>query len=293
MKTSTKKGAFFLITSAFFFALMSVFVRLSGNVPFFQKLLFRNGISFLVASFALLFGQKRFLRVPRDAALPLIVRILLGAVSVFCNYYAIDHLLLASSNSLSKLGPFFAVPIAALFLREHVSRTQLGIIGVALLGSLILIVPDMGTVGVASCIALLGGLANGGVHTALRGLNRGTGMDTAAVVFYFTSIFTAGVMIPCLIHWEPMTAKQFICLLLAGSSCAAAQFCFTTAYKYAETKDISVYDSFQIVFAAILGFLFFRQIPTALNFVAYALIILASVLLFFYHRRVTKTKESA
>lgn len=293
MQTNTKKGAFFLIVSDFFFALMSAFVKMSGDVPYFQKLVFRNGISLFVASAVLLCGRGKTLRVPRDAVLPLAARILLGCLSVFCNYYAIDHLLLASSNSLSKLGPFFAVLISALVLREYVNRKQLGIIAVALLGSLLLILPDMGTLGLASGIALLGGIATGGVHTALRAISKGKGMDTAAIVFYFTSIFTIAVLIPCLARWVPMTGEQCLCLLAAGSSCAAAQFCMTAAYKYAPPKDISVYDSFQILFAAILGFLFFRQIPTALNFIAYGLIILASVLLFLYHRRTGKTKETA
>ena len=44
-KSTVWKGVFFLILSAFFFSLMSLFVRLSGNLPTFQKAFFRNIIA--------------------------------------------------------------------------------------------------------------------------------------------------------------------------------------------------------------------------------------------------------
>ena len=36
------KGIFFIIMSAFGFAMMSAFVKLSGDLPSFQKTFFRN-----------------------------------------------------------------------------------------------------------------------------------------------------------------------------------------------------------------------------------------------------------
>ena len=129
--TQKSKGILLIITSAFFYALMSVFVSKAGDLPFFEKVLFRNLVSTAVAAWMLL-KKKIPLRVSRDCALPLILRALFGTISVFCNYYAIDHLLLANSNSLSKLSPFFAIMLSAVFLREKVSRQQLVCIGIAL-----------------------------------------------------------------------------------------------------------------------------------------------------------------
>ena len=41
------KGVFFIILSAFCFALMNVFVRMAGDLPFIQKSFFRNFVSCL------------------------------------------------------------------------------------------------------------------------------------------------------------------------------------------------------------------------------------------------------
>jgi drug/metabolite transporter (DMT)-like permease len=282
MHTQKSKGIALLVTSSFFFALMSVFVRLSGDLPFFQKVLFRNAVSMVVAG-SVLWARRIPVQVPQGCGVPLAARIACGTIGVFCNYYAIDHLLLASSNSLSKLSPFFAILFAALFLKERLSRVQLGCIALALVGSLFLIVPNLGTLGFASSVALLGGVASGGAHVALRSLGRSGGMHGTVVVFCFSAVSTLTVLVPCLLFWTPMTLLQILWLLLAGSSCAAAQFALTNAYRFAPPKDISIYDSSQILFSGLFGYLFFQQIPGLTSWIAYLFILAASALLFLYY----------
>lgn len=63
--SNRKKGIIFITASAFGFAMMSAFVKISGDLPSFQKTFFRNIVSLMVA-FALIskhrgnfFGQKK------------------------------------------------------------------------------------------------------------------------------------------------------------------------------------------------------------------------------------------
>lgn len=285
MRANAKsRGAALLITSSFFFALMSVFVRLAGDIPFFQKALFRNLIAMIVSA-ALLLKHRTPLKVSAPCRLPLLGRTLFGMTSVFCNYYAIDHLPLASSNSLNKLAPFFAILFAALFLKERVERGQLTCLLVALAGSLFLIVPNLESVGFASCVALLGGVASGAAHTSLRAIKLRGDMDSSAVVFVFCTASFVTALIPSLLHWTPMSLGQTALMLLAGSSCAVAQYALTGAYRCASPRDISIYDSTQIIFSGLLGYLIFGQIPVLTSWIAYLLIAAASVLLFLHYRR--------
>jgi drug/metabolite transporter (DMT)-like permease len=70
-----------------------------------------------------------------------------------------------------------------------------------------------------------------------------------------------------------MEPGQLICLVLAGCCAAIGQFGITSAYKFAPAKEISVFDYTQVIFAAMLGFFFFAEIPETLSFVGYAIII--------------------
>ena len=65
----------------------------------------------------------------------------------------------------------------------------------------------------------------------------------------------------------------FRSLLLAGLAATGVQFCITAAYKFAPAKQISVYDYTQVLFAALLGFVFLGQIPDSMSFIGYAIII--------------------
>ena len=72
-------------------------------------------------------------------------------------------------------------------------------------------------------------------------------------------------------------------LQLAGLTAACAQFAVTAAYRYAPAKELSVYDYAQVIFAAILGFLLFHQVPDALSWAGYAIIFATAVGMFFYN----------
>lgn len=105
----------------------------------------------------------------------------------------------------------------------------------------------------------------------------------------FFSAFTCVCAIPFFaFNFQPMSAKQWIFLLLAGCAAAGGQLSITAAYRHAPAKEISVFDYSQIVYAALWGFLIFGEIPDALSFVGYAIIIGAAVFRCIFNLRADK-----
>ena len=82
-----------------------------------------------------------------------------------------------------------------------------------------------------------------------------------------------------------MTFLQTLYLILAGTFACVGQLGITKAYLCAPAKEISVYDYTQIVFAAILGFFVFGDIPDVWSIIGYILICGAGVAMFFYNKR--------
>ncbi len=55
-------------------------------------------------------------------------------------------------------------------------------------------------------------------------------------------------------------------LMMAGLFAAGGQFTITAAYTYAPAGKISIFDYSQIIFATLLGFFLFGEIPDCLQF---------------------------
>ena len=102
------------------------------------------------------------------------------------------------------------------------------------------------------------------------------------------SLFSCVVTGPMMLaDFVPMTAAQLGILLLVGLSAAFAQFSITAAYTCAPAREISVFDYSQILFSALLGFLFFGQVPDAWSWRGYLVIVATATANFLYNLRRT------
>lgn len=276
------KGMLMIILSAFCFACMNVCVRLAGDLPSVQKSFFRN----LVAAFFAIIIVKRqhiSLNVKKAQWPALALRCIFGTLGILCNFYAVDHLLVADASILNKLSPFFAILFSWLLLKERLNLIQAGCVLLAFVGCLFVVKPGFQNAAFTSAlIGVCGGLGAGIAYTMVRVL--GThGVKGPIIVFYF-SLFSSLVVLPWLImDYTPMTVNQIIMLLLTGLFAAGGQFSITAAYTYAPARRISIFDYSQIIFATLLGFLLFQEIPDKYSFLGYALIITASLGMFIYN----------
>ncbi len=278
------KGVRFILLSAFFYALMNVFVKLSGDLPSIQKSFFRNLVACLFA-FLILWKNGGGFRWKKGNFSLLTLRSTLGTVGILCNYYAVDHLVMADASMLSKLSPFFVIIFSSLFLQEKTDWAQKMSVVMAFAGSLLIIRPGFNSATLfPSLIGLLGAMTAGGAYACVRGL--GQRKERGPYIVFFFSAFSCLVTLPSLIFFfVPMSSLQLLALLLAGICAAAAQFSVTAAYTYAPAREISVFDYSQVIFSALLGFIFFDQLPDGLSFVGYAVIILTAVLLYRHNQK--------
>ena len=279
------KGIICIIFAAFFFALMSLFVRLSGDLPVFQKSFFRNLVALIFAVFVLL-RTKTKVNLNKGDWGGLILRSVFGTIGVLCNFYAVDHLLLADANILNKLSPFFALLMGALILKEKLKPFQICAVITAFCGALLVIKPGSGVLAGPALVGLIGGCAAGTAYTFVRLLGK-RGIPGPFIVFFFSafSCVTIGPMM--MFNFQPMSGSQILFLLLAGLAAAGGQFSVTAAYCYAPAREISVFDYSQIVFSAILGFVIFHQVPDTYSWLGYAVILLTAVANFLYNNRKT------
>lgn len=276
MKLSNKaKGIIYIVLSAFFFALMNLFVKLSGDLPTMQKSFFRNAVALVFAAALILKNHTRAL--PRGKnILYLFIRSAAGTAGILCNFYAVSHMNIADASMLNKLSPFFAVVFSVIVLREKATFRQGAVVAVAFLGSLLVMKPSFSAEALPAFLGFLGGMGAGLAYTYVRKLSQ-NGVSGPVIIMFF-SLFSCVVTLPWLITgFVPMTPFQICCLLLAGLAASGGQFFITAAYSKAPAKEISVFDYSQIIFTTLISFIVFNQAPDALSFFGYFIIISAAV----------------
>lgn len=275
----TSKGIACILSSAFCFALMNLLVRLAGNIPSIEKSFFRNFIAAIAAA-VILISQRKTTEFHKEDLPLLILRSALGTVGILCNFYAVDHLILSDATMLNKMSPFFTLIFSFIFLKEKMSlKTTMIVIG-AFIGALFVIKPSFQNTDLASSvIGFIGGLGAGSAYTCVRALGK-RGVQGPVVVLFF-SVFSCLVTLPYLIlDFHPLSTAQLVTLLFAGLAAAGGQFSITAAYSFAPAREISVYDYSQVIFSALFGWIVFSQIPDALSFTGYAIIILMAVMMY-------------
>lgn len=271
MKSNKIQGILYIILAGFFFSLMTLFVRISGDLPTMQKAFFRNAVA-AVVSIVMLAKSEQGFSIKKSSWPSLAMRCICGTTGLICNFYAIDKLGLADANMLNKLSPFFAIIMSVFVLKEKADRVEWMTVFIAFAGALFVIKPSFQITSFYGFVGLLGGLGAGVAYTFVRRLGK-MGERGPVIVMCF-SVFSCIVTLPFVIFaYQPMTARQLLCLLLAGAAATGGQFSITKAYTKAPAKEISVFDYSQILFAALLGILFLHEVPDRYSLIGYVIII--------------------
>lgn len=299
--SNKNKGIFFIILSSFSFASMSLFVQLSGDLPFMQKTFFRNIVA-LVFSLSIIIKNKIGFKFKKENLIFLFLRATFGTMGMILNFYAIENLILSDATMLNKISPFFVIIFSYLILKEKIKMWQVLSIGVAFIGCLFIINPNMilGLItgvkiesdlnNIPALAGLLGAMSAGMAYTMIRLLsNRG---ENGAFIVFFFSLFSTIVTLPYFVFYHhPMEIIQVVYLLLAGLSASFGQFAITAAYSYAPAKEISVFDYSQIIFSAIFGYFIFGQVPVVTSFIGYGIIIAVAIFMFVMNNRAESNKD--
>ncbi len=290
--TNKKKGIFYIILAAFSFATMSLFIQLSGDVPFMQKTLFRNIVA-LCFAFAVLLKQGSNFKHKKGNFKLLVLRSTFGAMGIFLNFYAIDNLILSDATTIAKLTPFFVILFSYFILKEKIKLWQFFCILIAFLGSLFIINPtfiiaiisggqvETSLTSLPAIGGFFGAVAAGVAYTIIRKLSI-NGERGPFIVFFFSAFSTLVCLPFVVLNFEQVSPLQLIFLIGAGVFASFGQFAVTAAYANAPAKDISIYDYSQILFSAIFGLLVFGVVPSVYSLIGYVIIV--GVAIFMYKK---------
>jgi len=279
-------------SAASFFMLntMNMFAKLlSAYHSPIEVAFYRNIIA--AAPFAVWFfllGRRDLLKVYSHPG-ALIIRSVIGTVSLIATFTAFNSLPLADAQSLFFTASLFIPVMGYFFLKERVGPYRWSAVLVGFLGMLVIVRPS-GTVNLTGVsFAVSAAFMHAGLGTLLRVLGRTERPET--VTFYFLTI--GAVMLAFAMPFvATVPAWREIPLFIgAGISGAFAQVLLSMAYKYAPVALVTIFNYTGIVWATTYGWFIWGDWPGPHVWAGASIIIASSLFIIWREQRLAKLQK--
>jgi drug/metabolite transporter (DMT)-like permease len=199
----------------------------------------------------------------------------LGFASMIAGFYATTHLPLTDSTAISFTTPLFMI-LTAIFLLGETVRWRRGLATlVGFVGVLVMVRPGSEALDPATGIGLFAALLVAVSTTLVKRLSATEAALTILLWFGLVSSVLAAV--PVYFTWTTPTRFELLLFGVIGVLGAVGQFFTVRAYAIGELTAIAPIDYSRLVFAGVMGYLMFAELPDQYTLVG-ALIIVASTL---------------
>ncbi|HSX69308.1 MAG TPA: DMT family transporter [Pseudomonas sp.] len=269
------QGALLLALSALLFSLMGVGIReVSGGVNNETVVFFRSLVGVFFFLPLLLVKGTHPLRTARPKAH--LWRATYGLAAMYCFFYAIAHLPLADAMLFTYSAPVFTPVLAWWLLKEPLTKRMLITSATGLIGVLLVAKPSEALFDALALVGLAASLLAAFAFVSIREMS-----DTEPafrIVFYF-SLFSALISaVPLTWAWQPLSQQQLGLLLAIGLLATVSQIVMSKAYGLAPPGLIGPFAYLAIVFAGIIAWLRWGEIPDLTSIFGAALIFAAGLL---------------
>lgn len=288
------KAVFFTLVAAFLLASMSALVRFSGqSAPVGQVVFFRA--FFAIFPVLLIYAIRRELYAAVHTKRPFghVGRGLFGVGGMFFNFASLARLPLVDATAFSFTSPLITVVFAAVFLKEKVRIYRWSAVIVGLIGILVMLWPQFdashfsGSAGkvvvVGTICAMIAAFFNAGAIIQTRRLT-----DTEAtpsIVFYFSLVCTIGGLVTLPFGWIWPEPIELTALVSTGLLGGIAHIFLTESYRHAPQSVVAPFSYTSMVWALVLGYVLFGEVPVPLVFLGAAIVAGAGLFVIYRERQ--------
>lgn len=252
-------GSFYMVLSSLAFALMLVFIKLSGQkfgMNTYELTFWRVSFALvLLGGFSWLKGRSFRTNYPKEH----FWRSLAGSIALLMNFYVVLHLPLATASTLQNTSAIFLGLLSIIILKQKPSLMAWLSLILGFIGVVILLKPTTGGDTFAMLIGLASGAISGYAYLQVRELSL-LGEPAWRIVFYFSllSTLTSGVL-AWYFGFTPVTLASLPYIAGIGVTALAGQLLMTYAYQVGQKFVVAVLNYLGVVFAMIFGVMWFGE----------------------------------
>lgn len=284
--TASIQGAMFATLSALLMSiLMAIAKRLPEEIP-------TSLVLFIRSLFVLLFLLPLLIRNPKgllksNQYLLHGLQIALSVCATLSTYYTYRHLSVTLATSLGMTGALFTTLLSVIILRDAVDRIKWLCLLVGYLGTLCIIRPSAIDFDIGIITALLANLLSGFGAITSKVLSQR--VDKLAIITYNALgmfIVFGFLSYP---YWHLLDQRILSILACMGALALGCSYSYLTALKKASPSFLAPFEYTRLIFAFIIGFVLFRELPTWSTMLGSAMIISATYVITY---RDSKTRSS-
>lgn len=267
------------------FSVMQALVRsVSSDMHPFQIVFMRLALALVIMSPLFL---RRGLAPLRTTRLDLhVLRAVLTTVAMTCLFTGLSLTPLAQATALAFTAPVFATVLAIVFLGEVVRMRRWVAIGIGFAGTFVILRPGFHEVSLGEVLIVVSAIAWGVGIIITKILAR---TDSSVTIALYMALLMAPLSIFAAIPvWQWPTAEQLGLLFVIAGTGTFSHICFAQALAEADTSVVMPIDFCKLMWATLLGFWLFGEVPGVHTWIGGALIFAATTYIAYRESRTAK-----
>jgi drug/metabolite transporter (DMT)-like permease len=287
------RGIAFKIASVLIFIVMAAMIKATAaHVPAGQAVFFRSFFAIPVIVLWLLWRRELASGLRTPNPMGHFWRGLVGTSAMGLGFAGLGYLPLPEVTAIGYAAPILTVVFAAMFLGEEVRLFRISAVALGMLGVLIVVYPRLtvlsgGGAGYAQAFgaslvlgsAVFAALAQVFVRKLVQA------EKTATIVFWFSVTATLLSLLTLPFGWVWPTAQEAGLLIGAGLLGGLGQIFLTSSYREADASLVAPFDYVSMIFALLIGWFVFREVPTPTMLLGAGLVVLAGIAIILRERQ--------
>lgn len=292
------RGILLIILAVTVFSVMSGFVKAADRVPAGQAVFFRSACALPVVIVWLWLRGDLSHGLRTQNYRGHIMRSVAGTIAMALGFAGLKFLPLPEVTALRFVTPIMIVIFAAILLGEQIRLVRLSAVLMGLIGVLIILWPRLGDgldgAGQREMIgaAMVLGSAAFAAFAQIFIKRMASIESTAAIVFYFSLTSLSLSLLSAPFGWVWPTQTELALLVGAGLVGGLGQVLLTSSYRYADASVLAPFTYVSMIWALLIGYFFFDEVPTVAMLAGAALVILSGVVIVLRERQLGRGRAA-
>ena len=273
-----QKGILFLCAAVFLFACSDALSKyLTNFYPVVMVLWVRYIVHIALILVALRPSSLTTLIATKNPKLQ-IIRGLCMANTNLMFISALHYIPLAEGTAIIYLSPLLVTAMSGPLLGERIARLQWVAVAVGFIGVLFIVRPGGSLFQPVALLALGAALSFSIYQIITRKLNHTDKSSTTNFISGLVCTVVTSLLLP--FFWKTPTLYFALLMVLLGVSALVSHLWMTKAYQHAKPSTLAPFSYTQLLFAGLIGYLFFDHIPDFMGLVGILIIVAGGLLVF-------------